>query len=58
LFVECEGKPSTSLNEDSEDIEVLMLTKKDAMELLQDGTVKLDVKTWIVLNNFVSQGAL
>jgi len=56
LYVECEGLPSTRFNEASEDIEVMMLSKQQANDILCDNRIKFDVKTWIVLNSFASQG--
>lgn len=58
LFVECEGHPTTRFNEASEDIEVMMITKEQAAEIICDTRLKLDVKTWIVLNFFAAQGIL
>jgi ADP-ribose pyrophosphatase len=58
LFVECEGRPTNSYNEASEDIEVMMLSREQASDILYDGKIKFDVKSWIVLSTFVSQGVL
>lgn len=54
LFVECEGIPSTLHNEPSEDIEVLMVSRATAKDMIRDERVKFDVKSWIILNSFVS----
>lgn len=58
LFVECEGKPTKAHNEASEDIEVLLLSQQQSLDLLEDRQIKFDVKTWIVLNQFAATGAL
>lgn len=58
LYAECEGTPSTQFNEDSEDIEVVMVTPEQAVDMLFDKTIKFDVKTWIVLNSFAGYGTI
>jgi ADP-ribose pyrophosphatase len=58
LFVECTGEPSNQFNEASEDIEVIFFSQQEAKSILHDQTVKFDVKTWIVLNNFAGQGTV
>lgn len=56
FYVECTGEASNHYNEASEDIEVVFFSQKDAGNILYDDTVKFDVKTWIVLQNFAAQG--
>lgn len=58
LYAECEGLPSTDHTEASEDIEVLMLSREGAGDLLAEPGVKFDVKTWIVLNTFAVHGMI
>jgi len=58
LFVECEGQPTNSFNEASEDIEVMMLSREQASDILYNDQIKFDVKSWIVLSTFVSQGVI
>ncbi len=58
LFVECDGKPTNRFNEASEEIEVIMLSQKNAADLLCDSKIKFDVKSWIVLNIFASYGII
>ena len=58
LFVECEGMPTNSFNESSEDIEVIMLSRDQASDILSNPLIKFDVKSWIVLNTFVCQGVI
>lgn len=54
LFVECKGAPSNLYNEASEDIEVVMVSRATAKDILRDDRVKFDVKSWIVLNSFAA----
>jgi ADP-ribose pyrophosphatase len=58
LYVECDGDASNRFNEASEDIEVIMVAQEKALELLNDNTIKFDVKTWIVLNSFAAGGMI
>ena len=58
VFAECQGKPSNRFNEASEDIETIMVSNEEALSLMNDPTIKWDVKTWIVLNFFSAQGSL
>jgi ADP-ribose pyrophosphatase len=56
VFAECQGTPSSGFNEASEDIETIMVSNKEASELMKDKTLKWDVKTWIILNFFIDRG--
>jgi ADP-ribose pyrophosphatase len=56
VFAECHGSPSNRLNEASEDIETVMVSKKEALVLMKDPAIKWDVKTWIVLDFFSGSG--
>lgn len=58
FYVECDGQPSNEYNEASEDIEVVFLSQDKARHLIDDHTLKFDVKTWIVLQQFVLHGTL
>jgi ADP-ribose pyrophosphatase len=58
IFAECDGEPTNCFNESSEDIEVIMLSQKNATDLLSDSKIKFDVKSWIVLNTFATYGVL
>jgi ADP-ribose pyrophosphatase len=58
MFVECEGHPTSRFNEASEDIEVMMLSREQASDIVCDNRIKFDVKLWIVLNTFASQGII
>jgi ADP-ribose pyrophosphatase len=58
LFVECDGEPDTRLNESSEDITVYFLSAPDAAQLINDRSLKFDVKTWLVLSTFARTGRI
>ncbi|WP_022663730.1 NUDIX hydrolase [Desulfospira joergensenii] len=58
IHAECEGAPSSRFNEDSEDIEVMMLSREEAGSLIKEPGLKFDVKTWIILNTYASKGIL
>jgi len=58
LFVECEGNPTNRFNEASEDIDVMILSPEQASDILNNPLIKFDVKSWIVLNTFASQGTI
>lgn len=56
LYAECEGTPSTRMNEGSEEIEVVLAGPKEARQLLLNADAAFDVKTWIVLERFAATG--
>ncbi|MBF0467979.1 MAG: NUDIX hydrolase [Desulfamplus sp.] len=58
VYVNCTGTPSVKWNEDSEDITVLMVSSKDAQELVSTPGIKFDVKSWIVLSTFARTGKI
>ncbi len=58
LFAECDGEPTNEYNEDSEDIEVLMVSQQDAIKLLGKNHEKFDVKSWLILNTYAEHGIL
>ena len=58
LYAECEGETSLKGNEDSEDIEVLLISRDEAARLLETDNIKFDVKSWIVLSNFADHGII
>ncbi len=53
VYVECQGSPTGQFLEDSEDIEVLMVSRKEAGRLLADPSLQFDVKAWMVLREYV-----
>ncbi len=58
VYVECDGTPSNKGNEDSEDITTIFISPPEASELCNDSKIKLDVKTWLVLNSFAESGRI
>lgn len=58
LYVSCKGNPSCINNEASEDIEILMLSQKEASVLLETSDIPFDVKSWIILNTYATQGTI
>jgi ADP-ribose pyrophosphatase len=57
-YVECGGEPSRQGNTASEDIETLMITPEEAAALCRNETIKLDVKTWLVLSIYGATGKI
>ncbi len=58
LYVECDGEADNKQNESSEDIKVHFLSQDEAHSLLQDQSLKYDVKTWLILSVFAEKGIL
>ena len=56
LYGECEGEPSNTLNESSEDISVEFISPEEARLLIEDETKMIDIKTWLVLSFFAKTG--
>ncbi|HCY84165.1 MAG TPA: NUDIX hydrolase [Desulfobacteraceae bacterium] len=56
LYVEAQGDPTTRFNEGSEQIDVLLRSQEEVLEMLEDKTLMFDVKTWIVLDRFADTG--
>ncbi len=56
LYAECDGTPSSAHTEDSEDIQVKLLSREAAGQLLLQPHAMFDVKTWILLQTFASHG--
>ncbi len=52
VYVDCNGVPSAEGNEVSELIETLFITPEEAGLLCGNSDVKVDVKTWLVINAF------
>ena len=58
VYVECDGIPSDSANESSEDIQVVFVDAGAAASLINDPAQKIDVKTWMALSEFARHGKL
>jgi ADP-ribose pyrophosphatase len=52
VYVECEGTPSTDANSASELIEILFVSPEEALELINDTSLKFDAKAWLVISRF------
>jgi ADP-ribose pyrophosphatase len=55
VYCTCEGVPSTQNLEEDEDLEVILVSKEEAKNLLNKD-VKIDVKTYLVLQAFAELG--
>ncbi len=58
LFANCEGEPTNQHNEGSEDISILFVSPEEAKSLLDKKDLLFDVKTWLVLSIFATNGKL
>jgi ADP-ribose pyrophosphatase len=58
VYVECDGQPSTAGNQDSELIEVRLVTRTQASQMCENPALKLDVKAWLVLAGFSEKGII
>ena len=52
VYVECEGQPSAGASTESEMIETLLVSPKEALRLLGDRRLKFDAKAWLVISQF------
>ena len=57
VYVECEGEPSNSANTEFELIETLLISRKEAVDLLNDTTLKFDAKAWLAISQFAENDA-
>ena len=58
VYCDCEGTVSASGNEGTETIETLLVSPKDARDLLKDAEAKFDVKLWLVLSQFAENNGI
>ncbi|MDJ0811279.1 MAG: NUDIX hydrolase [Desulfobacterales bacterium] len=58
VYAECDGEPSDAANESSEDIQSVFVSADAAGRLIDDPTLKIDVKTWLVLSEFARHGSI
>lgn len=56
VYVECDGTPSTDGNQDSEMIEVHLVSRDQASKICEDPALKFDAKAWLVLAKFADKG--
>jgi ADP-ribose pyrophosphatase len=57
VYVECEGEPSNSANTESELIEILFISPREALDLLYDKSLKFDAKSWLAISQFAEYDA-
>ena len=57
VYAECEGEPSNSAHTDSELIEILFISPDEALDLLNDTTLKFDAKAWLAISQFSENDA-
>ena len=57
VYAECEGEPSNSDHTDSELIEILFISPDEALDLLNDTTLKFDAKAWLAISQFSENDA-
>jgi ADP-ribose pyrophosphatase len=58
VYINCRGEPSNDGNQDSEIIEVLMLTPAEVTHLLDTPQIKYDAKAWLVFRHFAQTGSI
>ncbi len=52
VYVDCTGTPSSAATGSAEEIETIFLSGKDAQDLCKRQDVKIDLKTWLVLDAY------
>ena len=57
VYVECEGEPSNSANTEFEQIEILLISRREALALLSDASLKFDAKAWLAISQFAENDA-
>ncbi|MFP4039605.1 MAG: NUDIX hydrolase [Desulfosudaceae bacterium] len=58
VYVDCAGSPTSRHTNDSEDIEVVMLSQSQARRLKAHPDTCFDVKSWLVMNTFAETGRI
>jgi ADP-ribose pyrophosphatase len=58
VYLDCEGQPSDSNTGSAEDIETVFLSPKEAADLCADPDLKVDLKTWLVMDKFAATGGI
>jgi len=58
VYVECSGRPSVEANTDSEEIEVMLVSRAEAAGLIENPELKFDAKAWLVISRFAETGEL
>ena len=58
VFAECEGQVSTEQSEGSEQIEVLLVSRKQLAKLIRDPACRFDAKAWLVMVHLTGRNPL
>ena len=58
VYVDCAGNPSSGGNTDSEDIQTMFVSPEEASAICNNGVLKVDVKTWLVLSVYGQTGRI
>ena len=56
VYVECTGDPSSKFNTRSEEIEVILVSTREADALLRSSDLKFDAKAWLIILNYAANG--
>jgi len=57
VFAEVTGQPSTLLNQDSEEIEILMLDRNEVRELLRRTDIAFGARAWLAMDAYARMGS-
>lgn len=58
VYLDCYGEPSSRNAGSAEDIETVFLSRQDAEKMCTDRDLKVDVKTWLVMDGFAASGRI
>lgn len=58
VYLDCDGEPSSRNAGSAEDIETVFLSRQDAEKMCTDPDLKVDVKTWLVMDGFAASGRI
>lgn len=58
VYLDCDGEPSSRNAGSAEDIETVFLSRQDAEKMCTDRDLKVDVKTWLVMDGFAASGRI
>ena len=58
VYLDCEGQPSDRNTGSAEDIETVFLSRQEAADLCVVPDLRMDVKTWLVMDKFAATGGI
>lgn len=58
VYVDCKGEPSNRDAGSAEDIETVFVSQKEAEDLCALPDLKVDLKTWLVMDSFAASGRI